>query len=127
MWDQIIRGWERMYGYFFTRRVVPEFDESSVDLFVKVKEINKRTLGKLVIATVGHEGQENNKAEEVLRRQIQTCISKVPNYSPETWKDARVSFICRDGKVFVIQSGCGRMQFMVRLDGKDRIKFVDFN
>ncbi|XP_071098280.1 uncharacterized protein [Haliotis cracherodii] len=102
------------------------FTEDSAEVYVTVEEINKRSLGKLIVRVVGHEGWENSEAEQVLRRQIQTCITNIDNYSPDTWTDARVTFLGMDGSAYVIQSGNGKRRFIVRLDIDDEIKFVDF-
>ncbi|XP_071098278.1 uncharacterized protein [Haliotis cracherodii] len=115
-------GWGEMNKKSETK----PFTAESAELYVTVEEINKRSLGKLIVRVVGHEGWENSKAEQVLRRQIQSCITNIDNYSPDTWTDARVTFLGMDGSAYVIQSGNGKREFIVRLDTKDNIKFVDF-
>ncbi|XP_046563752.1 uncharacterized protein LOC124272595 [Haliotis rubra] len=102
------------------------FTSDSAKVYVMVEQINKRSLGKLIVKVVGHEGCKNAKVEQVLRRQIQTCITHIDNYSQDTWADARVTFLGMDGSAYVIQSGDGKKRFIVRLDARDKIKFVDF-
>ncbi|XP_048245441.1 uncharacterized protein LOC124123685 isoform X1 [Haliotis rufescens] len=90
-------------------------------VLLQVQEVNKRTLGKLIIKTVGHEGTETDEEGTYLRRQIQACISNLEHHKPALWKDARVSFYGLQGHEYVIQSGGGRHRFVVFLDAKDEV------
>ncbi|XP_048245355.1 uncharacterized protein LOC125376908 [Haliotis rufescens] len=92
-------------------------------VLLQVQEVNKRTLGKLIIKTVGHEGTETDEKGTYLRRQIQVCISYLEHYKPAVWRDATVTFIGLQGHEFVISSGRGRYRFMVHLDARDEITF----
>ncbi|XP_071096868.1 uncharacterized protein [Haliotis cracherodii] len=90
-------------------------------VLLEVEDVNKRTLGKLIIKTVGHEGTDTDEEGTYLRRQIQACISNLEHHKPALWKDARVSFYGLQGHEYVIQSGGGRHRFVVFLDAKDEV------
>ncbi|XP_046558268.1 uncharacterized protein LOC124267403 [Haliotis rubra] len=91
---------------------------------LEVPEVNKRTLGKLIIKTVGHEGTETDEEGTYLRRQIQVCISNLERYGPAVWRDAIVTFIGLQGHEYTVVSGRGHHRFMVHLDARDEITFT---
>lgn len=76
-------------------------------------EINKRTLGKIIIKCIGHEGI---KEKEDLRRLLQSCIDYLQNETETVWKNASITIYDEADNVYTIVSGTGKHQFICRME-----------
>lgn len=78
----------------------------------EVSVINKRTLGKMIVKHIGHEGVEENKN---LRRLLQTCIDYLQKEKDSFWENASITIYDEDDNMYKIASGKRKHQFICRL------------
>lgn len=77
-----------------------------------MKEINKRSLGKMIIRYVGHEGLEEKAG---LRCLLQACINFLQTKADEVWKNASITIFDEDLNKYEIASGAKTHQFLCRM------------
>ncbi|XP_033110555.1 uncharacterized protein LOC117111683 isoform X2 [Anneissia japonica] len=63
------------------------------EIVFEVDEINKRTLGRLIIWLCGNEGSSDTSKQAALRRLIQDCITLVEKQKNSCWKDTEVTIL----------------------------------
>ncbi|XP_062597192.1 uncharacterized protein LOC134258662 isoform X1 [Saccostrea cucullata] len=87
---------------------------------IEVDEINKRSLGKMIIRYVGHEGSEEKPG---LRRLLQACIDFLQKEGSGVWKNASFTIYDEDDNMYKIASGTRKYQFICRMkNGEPFIK-----
>lgn len=82
------------------------------DKVIEVEEINKRTLGKMIICHVGHEGVDEKPD---LRRLLQACIDFLQTEAEGFWKNASITIYDKDANMYKIASGTRKHQFICRM------------
>ena len=76
-----------------------------------VTEINKRSIGKVIIKWCGNEGTEDNEEQAYLRRLLQHVITFVEkNEEKENWKKVVVSIHNIDGFEYHVIADAGAEQ-----------------
>jgi hypothetical protein len=91
---------------------------------IECAEINKRSIGKAIIQYCGHEGTENDRNTQYLRRLLQAVISHIEKEHPDTWKNAEIRIYDENFQIYSIKAGHGKHMFMVSLDENDEPKVI---
>ncbi|XP_033095467.1 uncharacterized protein LOC117100024 [Anneissia japonica] len=75
------------------------------EIVFRVDEINKRTLGRLIIALCGNEGARQTSEQAGLRRLLQAFITKIEGEQVKQFNDVKLSLYGQDNLSFHIQAG----------------------
>lgn len=87
--------------------------KSFKDEKVKIKEFNKRELGRIILKQCGNEGSIDNEEKGSMRRLLQEAIDYLPKEKPGVWKNATVTIYDIKGNSLEITSGHGGNQFFI--------------
>lgn len=79
-------------------------------------EINKRSIGKVMVKLCGNEGTKDTDEMATLRRLFQAVISHIPNERAFVWKDAEIAVFDDKCNIYKIKSGDGHTKFIVSMD-----------
>ncbi|XP_033112280.1 uncharacterized protein LOC117113139 [Anneissia japonica] len=75
------------------------------EILFRVDEINKRTLGRLIITLCGNEGVRQTTEQAGLRRLLQAFITKIEGEEMKQFNDVKLSLYGQDNLSFHIQAG----------------------
>ncbi|XP_033110587.1 uncharacterized protein LOC117111706 [Anneissia japonica] len=75
------------------------------EIVFRVDEINKRTLGRLIIALCGNEGTRQTTEQAGLRRLLQAFITKIEGEEMKQFNDVKLSLYGQDNLSFHVQAG----------------------
>ncbi|XP_071957707.1 uncharacterized protein [Antedon mediterranea] len=95
-------------------------DKEQGEIVFEVDEINKRTLGRIMLWLLGNEGVSQTTEQAALRRLIQACISALEKRNNICWENTKLSLYGKDDTSFHVVAGKSR-------DRKHVIGFVDSN
>ncbi|XP_033107131.1 uncharacterized protein LOC117109017 [Anneissia japonica] len=75
------------------------------EIVFRVDEINKRTLGRLIISLCGNEGAEETTEQTGLRRLLQAFITKIEDKPITGFNNIKLSLYGKDSMSFHILAG----------------------
>ncbi|KAJ8303207.1 hypothetical protein KUTeg_019603 [Tegillarca granosa] len=102
--------------------------EGAEDVFKteEVKEIDKRSLGKIIVKYCGNEGNVENESKTSLRKLLQASSDYLQKESDKVWKNAEIHIYDNDDLALTIKSGKGENSFVVQYKGKtDEVEIVN--
>lgn len=82
-----------------------------------VYNINKRSLGKLILKYCGNEGNVENEHQKSLRGLLQAVIDHLEKEHSMTWRNAEINIYDIDNHALKIRSGRGGNSFVVQYKG----------
>lgn len=95
----------------------PEGDEDVFKTEV-VEEINKRSLGTIILKYCGNEGNVENESQTSLRKLLQASSNYLQKENEKVWKNAEINIYDNDDQALTVKSGKGENSFIVQYKGK---------
>lgn len=84
----------------------------------RVDQINKRSLGRIIIKYCGYEGNVVHERQTSLRKLLQATIDYLHREDPSVWENAELNIYDNDGHALTVVSGEGDNSFVVQYAGK---------
>ncbi|XP_053390387.1 uncharacterized protein LOC128553281 [Mercenaria mercenaria] len=95
---------------------------SEVDTYIyECKEINKVSIGKLMVKVCGNEGTDDDENSAFVRKLLQSLLTHFENEKDKAWKDNEVTIYDKKLNSLIMKAGKGHKATVVSLDGQGEI------
>lgn len=100
------------------------FAASNVDFVFQCDEINKRTIGKMIVHVCGNEGTENDDNSAKARKIFQGISDFLNKKKNTIWKNAEIETFDKNYDAWKIRSGKGHYKFVANVDADEEVKVL---
>ena len=88
------------------------------------QQLNKRTLGKVMIIMCGNEGSQDDNKHSTLRQMLQAAISYIEKEKERVWDNAEIKIYDGLGDIYLIKSGTAANKFVVMYKSAKDIRVI---